>query len=603
MKQRTSARRRLVTTGAASVGVIAIAATAAFAHIPGAGNGQAPSTNGPDLRTVAVVPYDLNDGATEKARFCFDSALETLSASPGATFAIQTYDARRAMNPVSVAKATDDAKCLIASFASGTDLAQGTVGEVVPGAVADVSNRINDYASEPLGGSVSAPSPGATTGPDLVSAVPDTSDSANKIIVYTFDENIDPAPATAYSSASFGFYNSAGVPVAGTGAVTISANKATVNFGAVAGPEAATRFFANAGAVQDRPQTAALPAGTSLSTPSSPGFVATAASPRPTIAGVTVLGPQSFKVTFTQAVSFVPAGAAGFIAVSDDGTAPAAATTLGTGGDAASVIATFPASVSADPASIVKILVAPGSVTAASDGTTTNAADEKATSTPNAAPGFTNGPDLLAVGVDTTLNRVVYKYDENVIADTPPPASAFRATAADGTVIASTGGVIVTNNLVIANYPSTISTAVSFSNPFGTVTDRTGRPNPHQSVSNALEAAPGVTTPPPPIVVPKIAPTAKSTISIKRTIKRRGTKRVVFSGKVRSTFKGCTQKRTVVLKRKGSSKRYGTAKTNSKGNYTIRRSRHVKGKVYAFALAGTSGGVKCSSAKSRSIRG
>ena len=86
----TSRRVRLIGACAVSAGTVAIAATAAFGHIPGVGNGLAPTTNGPDLRSVSVLPYDLNDGVTEKARYCFDSALETLSGTPLSTFAIQT---------------------------------------------------------------------------------------------------------------------------------------------------------------------------------------------------------------------------------------------------------------------------------------------------------------------------------------------------------------------------------------------------------------------------------------------------------------------------------------------------------------------------------
>ena len=53
----------------------------------------------------------------------------------------------------------------------------------------------NDYASEPVTGSVSTPRAGATTGPDLLSVVVDATNAANKLVVFTFDENIDPAPA------------------------------------------------------------------------------------------------------------------------------------------------------------------------------------------------------------------------------------------------------------------------------------------------------------------------------------------------------------------------------------------------------------------------
>jgi len=367
----------------------------------------------------------------------------------------------------------------------------------------------------------------------------------------------------------------------------------------LAGPEAATRFFVNPGAVQDRPQTVAVAPVTALSTPSSPGYLGTAASPRPTITSVQPIGPQAFKVTFSQAVSFVPADAAGFIAISDDGTAPATATSLGTGGDPNSIAATFPAAVSADPASIVRILVAPGIVTAG-DGVTTNVADQGSTSTPNASPGFTNGPDLLAVGVDAALNRVIWKYDEAVNSTSPPAPSAFRVIAADRSEIGSTGGVVVGENLVVANYPSTITTGISFANPFNTVTDRTGRPNPHQSVSNQRE--PGAALPPAPTPTPTPPPAAKQVIKHKTfvTIKRRGRR---HSGKVRSPSRtACARGRKVVLKKRGSSKRYGTAISRRNGTYTITRRTRARGRVYVVVLArGKS--VRCLQATSRRIAG
>lgn len=594
MKQRMfTRRRRLIAASAASAGTLALAATAAFGHIPGVGNGLAPSTNAPDLRSVTIMPYDLNDGITEKARFCFDSALETLSGAPAGTFAIQTYDARRAMNPASLAKATDDGRCLIASFPSGTDIAQGTVGEVVPGAVGDVSGRTNDYASEPVGGSVSASRAGATTGPDLLSVAVDASSAANVLIVYTFDESINPA---AYAPGNFGYYNNEGNAVAGTGAVSISGDKATVAFGPAPSAATATRFFVNPGAVQDRPQSAVIPPAVGLSTPSSPGYLATGPSPRPTIASVQAIGPQAFKVTFSQAVSFVPGDAAGFIAVSDDGTAPAAASSLGTGGDPSSVVATFPAAIAADPASIVRILVAPGTVTAG-DGVTTNHADQASTSTPNAAPGFTNGPDLLAVGVDTSLNRVVWKYDESVQSAPAPGAGAFRAIAADASVIGSTGGVVVADNYVVANYPSTITTAVSFANPFNTVTDRTGRPNPHQSVSNQIQQGPPGVATPPPAVPPAVRPVKRYRTFV--TIKRRGAR---YSGRARSSRAACSRGRRVILRKVGSSRRYGTALTSRRGTYTIKRRTRARGRVYV-TVAARGKSIRCLSARSRRIAG
>lgn len=602
MQQGKHARkRRVVVASGASAGVLAVAATAAFAHIPGVGNGLAPSTNAPDLRSVQILDNDLGDGVVEKARFCFDSAIENVTGSAGNHIAIQSYDARRAMNPTSAGKDSQNSSCIIASFASGTDIAQGSVGEVVPGTVTDIQNRPNDYGSEPVSGSQASTGAGATTGPDLVGVSVSTDPPNAKTITYTFDENINPAPAAAYVATAFGFYNAAGTAIAApAGAVNISGNKATVGFGANADLTAATsRFFVNPGAVQDRPQTNGV-GGLAVVTPSSRGIFATQASPRPEISSAQAIGPQQYKVTFSQAITLGGANFAGFFAISDDGTAPAAATAIGTGGDASSVVLTFPPAVSLDPASIVRIIAEPGSILAA-DGVTTNPATQGATASPG-PNGTTNGPDLLGVTVDGATNRVTFRYDETVAGT--PGAAAFRAVAADGSVINSTGGVVVDENKVTANFPGTIGTAVLFANPFNTLSDKTGRPNPHQSTSNAVETGPGTPAPP--------ATTGKPRYKSKPTIHRKGTtigkgrkkrKATKYYGTVSTARKACKQGRRVVLKRNGKNGvRYGTAITNKKGQYTIKRRKRLKGKVYV-SVTGRSTSINCLPGSSRKIKG
>ena len=58
----------------------------------------------------------------------------------------------------------------------------------------------------------------------------------------------------------------------------------------------------------------------------------------------------------------------------------------------------------------------------------------------------------------------------------------------------------------------------------------------------------------------------------------------------------------MVLKKRGSSRRFGTAITNSKGTYSIKRRTRARGKVYVVVLArGKS--VRCLQGKSRRING
>src|SRR4051794_11809113 len=69
----------------------------AGAHVGGVGNGDSPTTDAPDLRSVQVItPVDLGDGLAEKAEYCFDQPVSNTGAAFG--YFIQTYDANRLMD-------------------------------------------------------------------------------------------------------------------------------------------------------------------------------------------------------------------------------------------------------------------------------------------------------------------------------------------------------------------------------------------------------------------------------------------------------------------------------------------------------------------------
>jgi len=593
MTGRIRRSRRIVAAGVVSVGVAGIAAAAAFGHIPGVGNGLPPSTNAPDLRSATVMPGT-------RVRYCFDAGVAAITpaalVNPAGFFNVQTYDARRAMSPTSVTPDGLDGNCVVAQFA-GVDLPQGTVGEVVPGAVRDLQQRTNDFASEPLDGSASAPTAGATTGPDLTGVDVNVSGSP-KLVTYTFDENIEPGthPGTA-----FGFYDNAGNRINGVGNATINGNTATVSFGdSGALTPSTTRFIADQGAVSDRAQSVNLLGGP-LTTPSSPGVVAKGTSAKPEVIAAEATEPNVYRVTFSQPVVFGSAVPGRFFAVSDDGTTPPAGSSVGPTGAANSVLVTFPANVNLDENSTVKILVLANAISQ-SDGVTTNVTSQAATSTPNASKGFTNGPDLLAVGIDAATNRVVFKYDEAILSTASPAASAFRAVAADGTVIpAIPGSASVNGQFVTVTYPNTISTAVAFANPGNTIRDKTTRVGPHQSVSKDIQVGPAPPPPPPPTqpigpTAPRVVPRYKVTV----TIRRRGR---VYSGTLKSSRKACIQGRRVILKKRGKDARYGQKKSGRTGKYSIRRKRRVGGRVYAFVTPRKTTSVNCLSRKSRTIRG
>ncbi len=581
--------RSIIAAGVASLGLASIVAATAPAHIPGVGHGLAPTTHGPDLRTVQVLGGDLDDGLPEQARFCFDANLATV-AGAGAFFVLQTYDAQRAMNPVSVSRDTADARCAIASFVAGTDVTQATISTVAPAAVTDLQTRSNTLASEPVIGSVHTRFPGSTTGPDLVHVIVNTAEAGHKRAAYIFDEALDRAPATPYQASQFGFYNATDTPIAApAGSVSVSGKSATVDFLATPQIETATRFFANPGAVQDRPQSFGF-GDLPLATASSPEILnrGAASAARPEMISATPIGAQDFKIVFNVPIQFTPASAGGFFAISDAGASPAAASAAGSGGAPNTLVVTFPATLARDPGAIVRLYLAPGTVTAVG-GAATNLAGQAPTSTPNSRPGFTNGPDLLSVSVDAVTSRVTFTYDESVQDAPPPAAGALGAAAIDGSPIAAVGGVVVSGSSVTALFPPSVATAVMFANPFGTVFDKTGVPNPHQSVSTELQQAP-----PSPALSPPPAAITAPRYRTKVTIHSRGR---LYFGTVSSKRDACRRGRRVLLKRRGL--KFSTAISGSKGTYRIKRSRRLRGRVYVTV---TRRGV-CSSAKSRTIRG
>jgi hypothetical protein len=578
-------------------------ATATPRHVPGAGHGQPPTTDSPDLRTVSVDPgNDLTDGLGERARYCFDSNIATV----GAGWALMSYDARRYWSGTA-ARATDDEKCAVVTFPAGSDIAQATVGQVAAGAVADVGAHKNIVASEPVTGSAAAPAAGATTGPDLVRVDIDTSQANNARAKYVFDENLNPdptrpdgpdaddpaAPESAYQAQDFGYVAADGQPVfhAVGNAPAPSGNSITINFGA-APLDQAVRFVTQPNAVEDRPQTAKI-GNLNLTTASSPGvFVKNPQTGgRPDLVKAESAGANAYKLTYSTGVASPVAGK--FQAVADDGGVSATAASVGTGGTQDSVLVQFPDSeaLTKDPGSVVRIISADGAVTNSTDATKPSIYSQAATQTPNNAPGYTNGPDLLGVGVDPATQRTVFTYDEPVA--TGSDAGNYLGFRSDATSAGGTGAVATTGNTVTVSFGAAITGLIAYGQAYGAVSDPVGRPSPNQSVNTALQAAP------PPTPVPPSA--RKKVKSSFKTFHRRSR---THSGRVSAAEKTCRYNRRVILRKKGKgTTRYGQAFTRSDGTFTIRRSRRLGGHVYAVVTEKTTSTTQCSTAKSKSITG
>lgn len=615
MHPNSSSRRArssaLAIAGIAMAGTLPAAAGAATPrHVGGVGTGVQPTTVGPDLRSVTIDPTNnLTDDIGERARYCFDSAVTKI----GTGFVLMGYDARRYWTGTG-APATDNPNCIVVTFAKGADIAQATVGQVGAGAATDVSGKANIVASEPVTGSAVSPVAGATTGPDLTSVTVDATDANHKIVTYTFDESLNPnptrpdgpdadnppAPEKAYQRQDFGYVLQDGAPVlAPAGNVQPTGNAVKVDFG-TAPVDSAVRFITQPNAVEDVPASAVQAgSGLTLMTPSSPGVIITnpQTGGHPDVKSVESAGTNMYKITYTTGVS--SPNPAAFQAVADDGTVSAVAASVGTGGTQDSVIVTFPDSeaLTKDPGSVVRIISASGAVTNSTDAGSKSIYGQLATQTPNAKPGFTNGPDLLSVAVDPSTQRANFTYDEPVATGTA--ASAFTGFRADGTNGAAQGTTTSSGSTITVNLGAGIGDYVAFGQGYRAVTDPIGRPSPNQSVGKDIETASIPVTPPP--VTPPVTPPAaagkkkaKTTVTFRRIGKR-------FSGTVSASVTTCKYNRSIILRKKGkSTTRFGTAKSLSNGRWGLTKTKPTKGTYYVFVLAKTTSKYACSSYTSKS---
>lgn len=88
-----------------------------------------------------------------------------------------------------------------------------------------------------------------------------------------------------------------------------------------------------------------------------------------------------------------------------------------------------------------------------------------------------------------------------------------------------------------------------------------------------------------------------SSISLKRVGRRK------FRGKLSTAGSACRSNRRIVLRRVGrGTKKYGSARTNSSGRFTIRARRGTRGRVYAVVSERSTAGSLCRVGKSRSVR-
>lgn len=590
--------------GLAAVPVVSQAASE-DRRVPGAGNGLAISTAGPDLASAVIEAADL-----KRVKYCFD---QPINGTPTANrFIVQTYDALRYLQGTSASVDPTNQACALVTFSPNANLAEGTVAQVLDSAVSDAASRGNSLASEPLGGSSAKKVPGATTAPDLTAA--DNSDTgagtgedgsdegaeadaySGGTILFTFDEDLAPGSITANR---FVFFDDAGT--ARTGAVIktrpgdqIGRNQVRIGFNSPVSN--AARIVTRYNAATDFPQTAAF-GDASLATPSSLGAIAkTTASASPVITAVTG-GPKNFTVTYDRGVKEASAG--NYYAVIDDGRVfNATGATVNT--DGRSVTVTMPNAIGDEAAAVVRFVDEGGGVSANDSTGKASQAGQTNTGEANNTPGFTNGPDLLSVAKNPTTNQVVFRFDEAVEAAT---ANRFVGVAGSGAQFAASGAASADTVTVTVGYGQEIQSSVGAGANLGAAVDSQGHPSPFSAVSYSVEPGPVVAPVPTPVPTPA-GPSARVKVTTGfASFKRSSTRRTWVSGRLSARAKTCKFNRRIVLRKVGKgTTRYGQAFSRSDGTFTIKRSKRLSGKVYGVVTGKTTSTTNCSTRTSKKIK-
>ncbi|MDQ3631806.1 MAG: hypothetical protein M3417_11175 [Actinomycetota bacterium] len=579
--------------GVATVAAVGTTIAVAEARIPGVGNGLQQSTDSPDLRSVNIDAGDLR-----RVKYCFD---QPLNATPAATgFLIQTYDSKRFIQSTSAAVAAGEQNCVQAIMGSGADLNQGTIGSVQGDAVADAAGRRNVPSSEPLGGSAASPVAGRTTGPDLIGAVRDLDD---KSIVFTFDENLD---GGAIAPASFAFVDDKGFVTRGASLGAQGGNGVRVRFTETAGGgtvAAAAGAFSDAGAVRDAAQSGVFVAGTPLSTPSATGAITFSDnSARTKLASVAGDGARQLRLAYNNSVN-VSGAPARIVAILDDGTS-VPASKIENVSAANEIRATFQAAgspdITADPTALVRVVDTGAAVVTRDAEGLGSLPATIAAGTPKNAPGFTNGPDMLAAAYDRPGSRVFYVFDENLAAAN---SASFFVTAPSGSSSSTTGSNTTNGGIAAVTFGTSASSSIAAGGTQGAAIDPLGNPSPQSAVSYQLERGPNPPPPPPGGNPPPPPPPPTATQKFRTTFASfRVKSRTRYTGRIRSSGRGCKSGRRVVLKRNGRSIR--SSATRGDGTFSIRRTRSTAGKrgVYAVVTLRTKRPTTCTARKSKTLR-
>jgi hypothetical protein len=408
-----------------------------------AGASPAQSTTTPAIRSAVALAT-----SPPSVQVCFDKALAPSSAvvsNPGdVTLYAYNSETAPAISPASVVLDPSNVNCMDLGFntVSGSlDLSEYTAVGVIAGSVAAANGGgLNLADSTTLASSQSHEgTTGSSVAPDLIAVTPNL--TANSI-TFTFDKTVDPGNINA---TDFFYVNAAGqlctatagsAKVVNTPPTSSATGSAAVNvtFPTATGPTCADQV-SGAPSVANAYRGFVLPNGVYTASTGNPASEVPNATQGITVGnapagGATaVLGlvsaslqPSGNQVLYTfdhpvVAASITP-GDFGVV-MSDGGTLTAAA--ANPGNSANSVLVTVNNNLQNYDEYAVQAFVTNG---AASDGTTTQLGKTTYTNIPGAvaiggnagafARGFTTGPDLTSVGVNTSTDVIFLHFDQRV---------------------------------------------------------------------------------------------------------------------------------------------------------------------------------------------
>ncbi|MDE0776889.1 MAG: thrombospondin type 3 repeat-containing protein [Nocardioides sp.] len=476
------------------------------AYVGGLGNGGAPTTDSPDLLKVSLRP--TNEITVQmRADFCFDELLQ--SAPSAGDFFVHTYDSDRYLQGQSATINPDPdtgGKCVVVSFPTTIDInAQGSIGVVDEGAVANLVGRPNAYSSAPLIGSTLTQVAKRSTGPDLINIVADNTDNS---VTYEFDQQVSAAAANVKGNL-FGVVANDGTETSGllspAPIVLPDLKRVRVFFADGTNVENKIRYFVKATGVQTQLASGITGgAGPAFdcglpdcrATPAPDGVVVRGSSTRPELSSASFDSSGQFTVTYSRPTGpFTPTLV---YAVLDNGNVENAVSAQYINDSTRLLSFSAVGQVSKEPSSVVKLVSRTG---AATDPNTPNppAPISDIAVGPGAPmkPGFTTGPDLLRTELNAVSSQAAFVYDEVYDPATLGSPAVFKLLVANGDPISGTGfagnepaGAPVK---LLVSYPASFDAAVGVGMGTNQVRDRAGNPSPYASVSKT-----SVTPPPAP---------------------------------------------------------------------------------------------------------